>query len=232
MVEINKFTLDSGDQVSGEKKLTELIEKAKESTEPGLARQRLIREIVDNFWVGVNMDNLRWTEREILKDLRENHVKVEENVEMMWYKWRKVYIDLPSVWNFWWFKFGYFVSDDWCSRSEFESNQELKERSYSVEDVSWLFKAVNEYMKELSIETDWDMNYKTDLWQKKTNKRNCFAWNYLKNIAGLDDVYWLNDEEKEKNLRAFWNCIDNACFFDRRLWNFYGGGKLLLMLSD
>lgn len=84
----------------------------------------------------------------IIKDLKENHVKMEENVEMMWYKWKIFHINLPAVWNFKWFKFDCFISDKLVSKEDFKKNPKLIRQSYLVDDISNLWLSLNEYLKE------------------------------------------------------------------------------------
>ena len=92
----------------------------------------------------------------IIKDLEENHVKVEENVEMMWYKWKIFHINLPAVWNFKWFKFDCFVSDELVSKENLEGNQKLLRQSYLVDDIVKLWLSIKDYLKEYWAY--WDVN--------------------------------------------------------------------------
>ena len=147
--------------------------------------------------------------------LKENCVKVEENVEYMWYKWKKVHIDLPEIkWKFEWFKFEYFVSNESVRQDTFQSNPELEEKSYSMKDVCGLLWAMNRYMKAMGVITDSIPNLK--FWQ--TNRHStCKAWDYLKQIAWLDSWYWLNDKKVdwEENLCVVaWSCVGEDCLFD------------------
>ena len=136
---------------------------------------------------------LYWNKEKILENLKENCVKVEEKVEMMWYKWKKVHINLPAVWKFKWFKFDYFVSNESVRKYDFKKGSELENKSYSMKEVWELLKAMNRYMKAMGVETDWEMNYEKDLRYWETDNYSCIAWDWLKQVVLLDDEYWLKD---------------------------------------
>lgn len=143
----------------------------------------------------------------ILKDLRENHVKIEENAKIIWYKWKKVHIDLPAVWNFEWYKFDYFVSDKQIRKDTFESNPELKKRSYSINEVSKLFQAMNRYMLELWGGNDGDEEGDIDELEYRETAKNIYSITWLRNW------YWLKNKEilYNKNFilsphHARWSC--------------------------
>ena len=177
-------------------------------------------------------NELYWDKEKILKNLKENCVKVEENVEMMWYEWEKVHINLPAVWHFEWFKFEYFVSDEYVYKIDFESNSELEEKSYSMKEVWELLKAMNGYMQAMGVETDGDMDYENNLkyWETHNNSRK--AWDYLKQIAWLNERYWLSDKNVgwRKNSHARWRCNSDHCNFSRSDFA-YGRANLFLRLS-
>jgi hypothetical protein len=178
---------------------------------------------------------LFWNRNAILSDLDENHVTVEEDVEMMWYKWEKVHIDLPAVWNFEWFKFDYFVSYDCVTKKDFEKEPELENKSYSTNDVWNLLKAMNKYMAELGCKTDyWQMDYENVLkYWEKYNTWCCKAWDCLQRITWLKRTCWLSDKNMawRKGSRAVWAFHgDFCCFFDRI--NDEYKAYLFLRLSD
>lgn len=175
-------------------------------------------------------------EREILEDLKKNHVKVEKNKEILWYKWNIVHIDLPAVWDFKWFKFEYFISNKDIRKESFEKNPEFEKKSCSMEEIWALLKAFNEYMEECGIDTDGFTDYEHRLKYRKTNRSKCVVWDFLRLImVGVDWYNWL----KEKNVwgkngsRAIWdfNSTDWFCYFGW-LPNNYVDAKLLLKLSD
>ena len=177
-------------------------------------------------------ESLRWDTDAILRDLKENHVKIEENAKMMWYKWRKVHIELPAVWNFEWFKFNYFVSNDYVTKWNFEKKSELEEKSYSMSDVSKLLQAMNKYMIELGGKNDGDMDYENKLKFWETETYRCEAWDCLKAITWLDVWYWMKDKDVagRQNSRANWGCRDYDCGFSRTAYDDFA--NLFLRLSD
>ena len=171
------------------------------------------------------IEELWWdTTDAILNDLKENHVRIEENVEMLWYKWKIVHIDLPAVWNFEWFKFDYFVSDTRVTKKLFEKKKlferesKLEKKSYSMKDISQLLQAVNKYMAELKWNNDGSMDYEQELmYWSKNRKEQCKAWYYLSAITWLTSFYWLSDKDIDwkKNSHAFWCCDWDNCYFYR-----------------
>ena len=172
----------------------------------------------------------------ILNDLKENHIKIEEDVEMMGYKWKVVHIDLPAMWNFEWFKFDYFVSNKSVDKENFESKSELKEKSYSMSDISTLLQAMNRYMVECwwwKYCTDKYDDYKKELNFVESNRDSCYAWYYLTLITWLDSWHWLSDTVAwKKDLRAVWQCHDNICAFDREDGDEFIEHNLFLKLSN
>lgn len=178
------------------------------------------------------LESLRWDRDGILNYLKENpkYIKIEKNAEVMWHKWKKVHINLPKVWNFEWFKFDYFVSDDRVSKRDFEAKPELKKKSYSMNDVSNLLTAMNGFMAALGCETDWDTKYKND---ELMNRYRCGAWDCLKAITWLNKSYWLSNSNVAwiKDSRVKWRCRGGSCNFNRYYdANHYA--NLFLRLSD
>lgn len=171
--------------------------------------------VKEDKWLG----DLKWDWDAILKFLKSDkkYVDIKENVEMMWYKWKKVKITLPAVWNFKGYKFSYFVSDDLVTKRDFEMKPKLEKKSYSMNDISKLLKAMNGFMATLGCETDWGMKYKNELKYWETNTYRCSAWNCLKAITWLDSWYWLSDKNVawRKNSRAKWYCDLGNCYFYR-----------------
>lgn len=156
---------------------------------------------------------LFWNVEAILKDLKKNHVK-EYDAEEMWYKWKRVHIDLPAVWNFDWFEFDYFVSENTIKRREFKENPEFEKESHSFSSISKLLEKLNKYMKELGVETDWNMDYRAALMYYYTDCNNCVVWNYLKDITGLDSRYRVHGSTGWLRVGC-WRCSDGYCGFGR-----------------
>ena len=177
-------------------------------------------------------ENLIWNTDAILEDLKKNCVTVEpKDTEMMWYKWKKVHINLPAVWNFEWFKFDYFVSNEAVKKDNFENKQELEKESYSMENIAELLQAINKYMTELQGTNEEEMDYENELKYRKTGRYFCFTWEYLKAISWLNKSYWLNDKyiEWKKDSRAVRDCTEDQLFFNH--FN-YGIANLFLKCSD
>lgn len=181
-------------------------------------RADLLSDLQKEPWSEAERDELYWNKEKILENLKEKCVKVEKNVEYMWYKWKKVHIDLPEIeWKFGWFKFEYFVSNGAVIKTDFEVNPELEKKSYSMKDVCGLLWAMNKYMQAMGVETDWDMDYENELNFWKTTKRSCDAWKCLKAITWLNNSYWLSDKNLKwrESWRDGWNCSRASCTFMR-----------------
>lgn len=154
---------------------------------------------------------LIWNAEAILNDLKKNHVK-EKNVEEMGYQWKRVYIDFPAVGSFKWFKFDYFVSEDKISKDELKSNPKLKEKLHSFSEIWKLLQAMNSYMKEFGVKTDYFMDYADRLKYYHTDYHNCVAWNYLKDITGLNSRYWTYQVSGLSDFGC-WRCDGDYCGF-------------------
>ena len=168
-------------------------------------------------------------ENEIIKNLRDCHVRINGCQEINWIKGKTVLFDLPAVWNFKWFKFNFFISDKRITKGVFEKISFFKKESkferqaYSLKEICELMEALRDYMKELESPEDYGMNYEKDLKYWETQKTKCHVWKFLKSILWLDDPYWLKDKSvdwKEKSrvwrdcsfdLSAFNYCVDNDC---------------------
>lgn len=179
---------------------------------------------------------LIWNRKKILKDLAENHVKIEENKKMLGSTWKIVHIDLPAIWEFKWFKFDYFISDKWIKKADFESNRKYRKASYSTKEISELLNAMNKYMEVFWIETDRDIDYEDRLKSRKSLKLRCEAWDCLKAITWLNRWYWLKGKVKKnikwefRDERIKWICSGTCCNFDCNDSN--ETYQLFLRLSD
>lgn len=184
-------------------------------------------------WRKRKESELFWNKEAILKNLKENTV-ILKNVQMYWYNWNKVHINLPAVWNFEWFKFDYFVSYKGTLKPlEYESYPKLEEKLYSMKEIWELLKAMNKYMKEMGVETDGDVDYENDLKNWETSNYRCNAWDCLKDILWLNECYWLKDNNVNwrTDFRALWNCEGRCCYFDDIGAN-HIRANLFLKLSD
>jgi hypothetical protein len=188
-------------------------------------RADLLSDLQKEPWSEAERDELYWNKEKILENLKEKCVKVEKNVEYMWYKWKKVHINLPAVWKFKWFKFDYFVSDYKVWRNDFKPG--LWKKLYTINDVSKLLEAMNKYMQAMGVETDWSMDYEERLksWQRYSESK-CKAWDCLKAITWLNDCYRLNHYP----VMIGWYCYSSSCNLDRL--DYYSSNYLFLKLSD
>lgn len=160
------------------------------------------------------LDSLRWDKDAILNNLKENYVKIEENVDMTPFlcKWKKIHIELPKIWDFEGLKLNLFVSKWYEKKSDFE-HRRAESMSYSAKELTdEVLIPLKRYMRELWIEIDtWDV-------------RDC-----LKVITGLNNRYRLTDKSKDGNSQA-------ACSFGEYSlkWNTEDNSraKLLLKSSD
>ena len=126
----------------------------------------------------------------IIKELKEKYVEVTEDKEYLWLKWKVVNLHLLSVWNFEWFNFNCFVSNE--NISEKKPSAYYKWQDYPFckkKDISELLTAMNRYLYEYGIISDSDnIDY-------KSNETNFISWYYLEKILGLNGIYWLWDVE-------------------------------------
>lgn len=130
---------------------------------------------------------LYWNKEWLLKDLKENHVKIIENARSpinchYGDEWRIFYIDLPSVWNFKWYEFKFYVSDWYVKKDDYERWFKEDDLLYSGEKI-WGYwgplRAIAEYMKESWV--------KMEAWEWS----DC-----LKNITGLNNWYRSKDGDQ------------------------------------
>ena len=187
-------------------------------------------------------EKLIWNTDAILEDLRKNHVIIEEDVLMMWYRWKKVHIDLPAVWSFEWYKFDCFVSYGYekIEMQYFNREYDLKHKSFSMKEISELLQAINKYMAELQGEHDEYMDYENinvvKFWNDESRKLNCKAWDCLRAITWLNWYYWTSDWEEDYK-RDWWGWFllkdkyGACCYFTTGIFD-DSLGNLFLRLSD
>ena len=191
-----------------------------------------------------------WNIEVILKNLKENHVKVEENKEILGYKWKIIHIDLPAVWKLHWYKFDCFISDESLKKDVFKQvdisekvkslEKGFKNGSYSMFEIWKLLEEAensNEKANRLekqscSIGEIWDLLQAVKEFMKENgiDKEKYRCEDFLNNITGLRwKCYWLFDK-KESTTRAQWNFRD-GCDIRWIKYDFYDA-KLLLRLYD
>lgn len=154
----------------------------------------LKEDVKKRYW-----ERLYWNKDAILDDLRKNHVK-HMDYEIWWHKWCMTILDLPPVWKkFKWFVFQCFRSYDTISKSEFLKNKDFVDMSYTKEEISNLFRAMNEYMKANWIYTDESMDYEHELREPNSSKESCKAWLYVEHL-----IWPWHDQLFLKNTKKRW----------------------------
>lgn len=172
---------------------------------------------------------LLWDGHAILEDLRKNHVKFGNHVEMLGEVGQIVHLDLPAVWNFKWFKFDYFVSERDIYKKDFDKQKRFEEQSYSSKEIIELLKAMNEYMQEYWVSTYEDFEQYKNEWHEIYNTTE----RYLRVILGLYKNYRMKDGYKRGLLsssRTSWMLLSTG--YSKFEGIKKGYSRLLLKLSD
>ena len=179
----------------------------------------------------------------IISDIKENHVKIEDWIKMLWCTWKKIHVDLPAIWNFKGYNFDFFLSNE--SRKENDLNPELTENSFSMNEITKILKELNSYLYENWIELDNWVDFNKQMrfrenehiikkdWIKFWNYENMSnkTWEILKKITGLNWMYWLKDKQGPnwKTTQVGWFSHHNYCFFNNMwMWN----APLLLKVNN
>lgn len=190
----------------------------------------------------------------ILEYLKKNHIKVEENQERFWYKWRvvhlhfpasKSYSSLPPVERYFaWFDFDYFESYDRVDMENFESNWELEKKSYSIKDIAELLNTIRKYMMVCWVYIDEGVDFENDLNNWKTDNYGCDTWDCLAKLMWMSSkkysgsrVYRMKDKNVawnktilwQEGSRAEWFCGGAYCRFNT---NFDGHDMCRLFLES
>jgi len=183
-----------------------------------------IYSILDNETSGLGRSDL--IEQVLLQDLEKNHVRVEENKEMFWYKWKCVYVNLPAIWNFRWCNFNFFESDVCIYEDEFDKNPKLAEASFSKTEIANFLKNFREYMKERWIEFDSNVDFDN---LKVNMYSDSYTWSCLEDFTGLRCTYYLNNKNVTKQkwnfkLRAprggfSWSCYHTKAWLLLKISN-------------
>lgn len=171
-------------------------------------------------------DKLYWHKNKILKEMGEKYVSIED-VEIEWYKWKKIRITLPEVkwieWNEWFTRktFEFFISNERVLKRKFESNPKLLEKSWSRKNVWDLLGGIREYMEARGvkwIDADID-NYENALTFgfSYAGRRTCEAGKYLRKIIEIkarkkmfkEKVFFLKDEYAKSEVMRFEKYVYN-----------------------
>lgn len=145
--------------------------------------------------------NLYWNSSAVLEDMKKNYIDIEENQEMLGKKWCVVHIDIPAVWDFKWFKFDFFISEDRITPKEFELNPEYEKNSCSFQDSKKILEAIAGYMREYWVEniywfkgknSKWSYDYWVDDYFEFRSYYS-FLRSYFKNFIWLNLNVWVSD---------------------------------------
>ena len=148
-------------------------------------------------------EKIYWDEDAIMEDLKENFVTIKDATKKIntWEKmedieWKEVHFELPAVWNFKWFKFDYFVSNNTTNAKVLKKNPKLERQLYSMKEIWNLLTALRNYMKECDVLLDWHsyINYAEEMKYWKTRDWKNEAWSCLNAILWLQHAYWLKNK--------------------------------------
>lgn len=161
---------------------------------------------------------LIWKEDAIIKDLKENCVRlwgdrvlkknkgnfilkweVKKKDLYDWLKWRIVEVDIPTVENFIWSSSSYFISDSeiWVQKWDFESGW-FETIACSLEDVTKFLESIRSYMGVYWVKIDENVDYENDLWIWNDTRHWCVAGTIMKQLLNLKDgTYWLWDLDED-----------------------------------
>lgn len=143
---------------------------------------------------------LFWNEEAIIKDLKENYIKIEDDAEIMWKKWKIVHINLPKIWDFDWLNFKCFIWNDALWPDEYdEIYNKLNNQFYTNEELFNILSSFTKYLNTFWIKNKEETEiYNTGGYVTRYINRN--IWKYLKDIFKVDDPNnWLYGTKTGKN---------------------------------
>ena len=130
----------------------------------------------------------------ILNNLKRNHVRCEENIELYGKKWKIIHLELPSVWKFEWYKFNCFVTKDSVDLNSIKSSSKIKNKMYTIDEIWEFMTKFNQYLNECWIYTDGDIDY-TDIFSFSCGKKSK-VWKYIERISWISDRYLFRNDWK------------------------------------
>ena len=139
--------------------------------------------------------------KEILDKLKASCIR--EPCDVLWLKWESITITLPEIWDFKWFSFTLRKSDEIVENKYLEKYPEFEKEGCDEEYIWEILQAINKYLRECWIETDWDVDYLNRMKAYDYPRRmwSSAAWeciNYLMELGDYDekgyhgDWYWMN----------------------------------------
>ena len=143
------------------------------------------------------------TNKIVIEELKK-HVAIQEPQEMLWCEWKKVYIELPAVGDFKWFKFNYFRSKHAYSLNKFNDNNEYIENSFTINEMIEFFTALNDYLRNMWIKTSENIFSHEDENERKIHPK---IEEYQKIIT------WYMYNSRLKDTKWSWDSIRRASFW-------------------
>ena len=150
----------------------------------------------------------------ILDYLKTKCLDKREWVTEYWVKWTHYCLTLPSVnWSEC-KKIKWFISDKKFTRNEYESNEILRDRSSTFDEVSIkLFCNIRDFFWGLGVSEDVGINFvKELLWND--DARTCATWENFKELTDLKD-YWFRLKDTKWDYPAARSIGYHACRFGR-----------------
>ena len=135
--------------------------------------------------------------KKVLDGIKDNNRIETPDNDVLWLEWKSITINLPK------FSFTLRVSNNWVRREYLEEHPKFKEEGCEEEYICEMLKAINKYLEECWIETDWDVDYLNRMKAYDYPRRmwSSAAWeciNYLMELGDYDekgyhgDWYWMN----------------------------------------
>ena len=166
------------------------------------------------------LEELHWDKNAVLENIKKYCVSkkdiIKSSTSKEWdigvmepFKWKMVRLVLPATWNFKWLKFECFISDEGIHRGDIRRHEDLNKDVLTLKEVWDLLRAINEYMQEYGILTDWYTDYENHVdFNNPDNKESelCIAWDCLTTILSLDkdETFWIYENDKDKQIDENW----------------------------
>ena len=145
--------------------------------------------------------------KSVIQDLKDNCIKTNDYEINHRKLWKQIHLNLPTIWDFWWFKFDCFVSSGKISWPDF-NRAWFDNYSYSMKEIIDLYDNLRKYLSVCWInDKNIDVNkivqdifslhndYRlSDLW---SNWRSVVRWTYSSLSFG---EYWNSDDFVSANL--------------------------------
>lgn len=147
--------------------------------------------------------------------------RIEKDCNVLWLDWKSFTFELPEKWDFKWFKFTLCVSDDGVRTKYIDQHStEFEKEAYSFKEIADILQALNKYLKNCWIETDWEVNYLSRMQSYYGNlMTKSIAWDCLKYLTGFgndgkEDWFWMNNKNPQSNCQWFLWCSWDGFYFN------------------